>query len=130
MDLTSIVTPGAQSLVAAILADGWQRARSALAARWSRGTGEPQAEIERRLDEACPAPDAESTDPAVRRALLQAHWTAFLLTAVTERPELLDVVRQLGGQADDRVHNTNSGTVTTLVQSRDIHGGITFGNSR
>ncbi|MFE9612349.1 hypothetical protein [Streptomyces sp. NPDC006012] len=136
MDLVPFVVPGAQALVTAVLADGWEQVRTRLAALWSRRTGEPADEVERRLDDAhrqTAAPGA-ARDPGAdgdpdadeARARLTAHWTAFLLAAVAERPELLGLVRELGTPPAS-VHNSNSGTVTTLVQSRDVHGGIRFG---
>ncbi|WP_405849138.1 hypothetical protein [Streptomyces sp. NBC_01518] len=126
----SVVTPGAQSLVTTILADGWTHVRTALATRWSRRTGEAQTEVERRLDEShqqsiTPAPNAEA-----QRAAMEAHWTAFLMTAIAQHPTLLDLVRDLGDTSPASVHNINSGTATTLLQARDIHGGITFGTGR
>ncbi|MFJ8143236.1 hypothetical protein [Streptomyces sp. NPDC096013] len=126
----SVVTPGAQSLVTTILVDGWTHARTALAARWSHRTGEAQTEVERRLDDShqqsiTPAPSAEA-----QRAAMEAHWTAFFMTAIAQHPTLLDLVRELGETSSGSVHNTNSGTATTLVQARDVHGGITFGTDR
>ncbi|MFJ8790905.1 hypothetical protein [Streptomyces sp. NPDC102462] len=138
MDLTPIVAPGAQALVAAIMTDGWERVRTWLAARWSGRTGEPADEIERRLDDAHrhtadgdpddgQGPDnGQGPDDGETRDRVTARWTAFLLAAVAERPELLGLVRELGAPAGS-VHNSNSGTVTSLVQSRDVHGGIRFG---
>ncbi|MER6528142.1 hypothetical protein [Streptomyces sp. NPDC001508] len=134
MDLTPIVAPGAQALVAAIMTDGWERVRTWLADRWSGRTGEPADEIERRLDDAHrqtsdPGPDDDrGLDDGEARERVAAHWTAFLLAAVAERPELLGLVRELGAPGGS-VHNSNSGTVTSLVQSRDVHGGIRFGPS-
>ncbi|MGI5442523.1 hypothetical protein ACQEV4_35810 [Streptomyces shenzhenensis] len=137
MDLTPIVTPGAQALVAAIMTDGWERVRGWLAAQWSGRTGEPADEIERRLDDAHRQPagrdpdDGQDPDDGAARARLTARWTAFLLAAVAERPELLGLVRELGAPAgalhDNSNSNSNSGTVTSLVQSRDVHGGIRLG---
>jgi hypothetical protein len=119
--VTSALLPGAQSLVTAILTDGWARVRDVLARRWSRQTGETQADIERRLDTAHHQAVALGDD----RALQQAYWAGYLAAVLAERPGLLDVVRALPDPTDLR--NTNSGTVTTLVQARDIDGGITFG---
>jgi hypothetical protein len=133
MDPLTVVLPGAQSLVTAILTDGWTHVRTALAQRWSRQTREPQAAVEQRLD-AAHAQAAEMTAGHERseQALLQAYWAGYLAAALADRPALLDLVRDLHGTLTDAdattsVHNTNSGTVTTLVQGRDISGGITFG---
>ncbi|MGW0825576.1 hypothetical protein [Streptomyces sp. NPDC002845] len=119
--VTSVLLPSAQSLVTAILTDGWTHVRDALARRWSRQTGEPQTDIERRLDTAHHQAAGIGDDEAVQRA----YWAGYLAAVLAERPPLLDVLRDLPDMPD--LHNTNSGTVTTLVQARDIQGGITFG---
>lgn len=119
--VTSALVPSAQSLVTAILTDGWTHVRDALVRRWSRQTGETPADIEHRLDTAHHQAEGLGDDEAVQRA----YWAGYLAGVLAERPSLLDVLRGLPDQPD--VHNTNSGTVTTLVQARDIHGGITFG---
>ncbi|MEW1648662.1 hypothetical protein [Streptomyces sp. NPDC091219] len=130
MDLMSVVTPGAQSLVTTILVDGWAHVRTALAARWSHRTGEAQTEVERRLDESHQQSITPASGTEAQRTAMEAHWTAFLMTAIAQQPTLLDLVRELGDTSSGSVHNTNSATVTTLVQARDIHGGITFGTDR
>lgn len=119
--VTSALLPGAQSLVTAILTDGWTHVRDALARRWSRQTGETQSDIERRLDTAHRQAEGMGDGEAVQRA----YWAGYLAAVLAERPTLLDVVRDLPDLPD--LHNTNSGTVTTLVQARDIHGDIRFG---
>lgn len=122
--VTSALIPSAQSLVTAMLTDGWAQVRDALARRWSRQTGEAPADVERRLDTAHQQAEGLGEDEAVQRA----YWAGYLAAVLAERPALLDVIRDLPGPTDrPDVHNTNSGTVTTLVQARDIHGGITFG---
>ena len=133
MDPMTVVLPGAQSLVTAILADGWTHVRRALAHRWSRQTREPQADIEHRLDAAhTQASEMTAGHGDGEQALLQAYWAGYLAAVLAERPALLDLVRDLHGtltapDSTTSVQNTNSGTVTTLVQGRDISGGITFG---
>jgi hypothetical protein len=119
--MTSALIPGAQSLVTAILTDGWTHVRDALVRRWSRQTGETQADVERRLD----AAHRQSEDLDDGEAVQQAFWAGYLAAVLAERPSLLDVVRGLPDMPG--LHNTNSGTVTTLIQARDIHGDITFG---
>jgi hypothetical protein len=116
--LASTLIPSAQALLTAILTDGWTHVRGALARRWSGQTGEARADIERRLDVAHSQADGLGDDEAVQRA----YWAGYLAAVLAERPALLDVVRGLPD-----LRNTNSGTVTTLVQARDIHGGVTFG---
>jgi hypothetical protein len=119
--VTSALIPSAQSLVTAILTDGWTHVRDALASRWSRQTGEARADVERRLDTARHQAEGMGDDEAVQRA----YWAGYLAAVLAERPHLLDAVRGLPDRPD--VHNTNSGTATTLLQARDIHGDITFG---
>jgi hypothetical protein len=80
-----------------------------------------RTDVERRLDTARQQAEGMGEDEAVQRA----YWAGYLAAVLAERPDLLDVVR---GLADGPgVHNTNSGTATTLVQARDIQGGVTFG---
>lgn len=120
--VTSALLPAAQSVVTSMLTDGWTRLRDALAGRWSRRTGEAPGDIELRLEAARRQAAELGGDAAVQRA----YWAGYLAAVLAERPDLLDAVRELaepGGGA----HNTNSGQVTTLVQARDVHGGISFG---
>lgn len=119
--VTAALVPSAQSLVTAILTDGWAHVRGALARRWSRQTGEAAGEIEGRLD----AAHVQAEGLGEERAVQCAYWAGYLAGVVGQRPDLLDAVRDLPRAPD--VHNTNSGTVTTLVQARDIGGDITFG---
>lgn len=124
--VTSALIPSAQSLVTAMLTDGWAQVRDALVRRWSRRTGEAPADVERRLDTARQQAEDLGEDEAVHRA----YWAGYLAAVLAERPALLDVIRDLPGPPDrPDVHNTNSGTATTLVQARDVHGGITFGTA-
>lgn len=128
----TVVLPGAQTLVTAILTDGWTRVRTALAHRWSRQTDEPQSDIEHRLDAAHTQASEMTADHGdSEQALLRAYWAGYLAAALAERPALLDLVRDLRGTltAPDTtasVQNVNSGTATTVVQGRDFSGGITF----
>jgi len=128
MDPMTVVLPGAQSLVTAILTDGWTHVRTALAHRWSRQTHEPQADIEHRLD----AAHTQASEMTAGHADSEAYWAGYLAALLAERPALLDLVRDLHNtltppDSTPSVQNTNSGTATTLVQARDITGGITFG---
>lgn len=119
--VTSALLPCAQSVVTSVLTDGWTRLRDALAARWSRRTGEEPADIEQRLEAARRQAEGLGGDEAVQRA----YWAGYLAAVLAERPDLLDAVRGLAEPGG--VHNTNSGQVTTLVQARDVRGGISFG---
>lgn len=119
--VTSVLIPSAQSLVTAIVSDGWAHVRDTLARRWSRQTGEARAAIEHRLNTAHHQAEALGGEEAVQRA----YWAGYLAAVLGEHPDLLDAVRGLPNRSD--VHNTNSGTATTVVQARDVHGDITFG---
>nr|WP_285554258.1 hypothetical protein [Streptomyces hygroscopicus] len=119
--MTSVLLPSAQALVTAILTDGWTHVRDTLARRWSRQTGQARADVERRLDTAHRQAAGMGDDEAAQRA----YWAGYLAAVLAERPTLLDVVRELPDMPG--LHNTNSGTVTNLVQARDVHGNISFG---
>ena len=155
MDLTTVVMPGAQSLVTAILTDGWGQARTAIAKLWAGRRATPgtsayadsQAEpgaaaIERAdheleaarrqaLELAGSGPDAERADR------MRLFWAGYLAGQLAARPELADVLAQLpallstGAPASQttNVHANNlSGRVDgPVVQTADIHGGFTFG---
>ncbi|WP_153812197.1 hypothetical protein [Streptomyces sp. SUK 48] len=131
----TVILPSAQSLVTAMLTDGWASVRTFLASRWSRQTQEPQDAIEERLDAAhAQAAEVTTGDTEQDRAFLRAYWAGYLTAAVAQHPALGDLVRDLynirtgaGTEATSSVHNTNNGTVTNLVQGRDFSGGITFG---
>lgn len=119
--VTSALIPCAQSVVTAVLTDGWARLRDALAGRWSRRTGEAPADIGLRLEAARRQAEGLGGDEAVQRA----YWAGYLAAVLAERPDLLDAIRETAEPGG--AHNTNSGQVTTLVQARDVHGGISFG---
>jgi hypothetical protein len=153
MDVASLVTPGAQSLVAAILSDSWAQLRSALSRLWARrhaddAAGPDRAAIEhagRELDAAreqalALAGAADSADPADRGARMQLFLAGYLAGQLAARPELADAVAALpallGGDPaagasstldSSVVRNSITGTVRgNAVQARDIEGGVSF----
>lgn len=121
--VTSALLPGAQSVVTAMLTDGWTQLRGVLARRWSRRTGEEVGDVEGRLE----AARGQAAGLGGGEAVLRAYWAGYFAALVADRPQLLDVVSELPGRVEERHSNTNSGTVTTLVQARDVDGGIVFG---
>jgi len=128
----SVILPGAQSLVNAILTDGWVQLRSKLASRWSKDAHSGQDDAEQRLEAGHRQSLALAGEGDDRQARLEAYWAGYLAALLAERPSLLEAIRDLGSptatQADHvTVHNANTGTVGTLLQAGDIHGDITFG---
>jgi hypothetical protein len=129
MDLGSLVLPGAQSLVAAMLGDTWKSVRSALARRWGHGQDDQTAVAEQHLEQARSQALVLAGDGAERQARLEVFWAGYLVGLLAERPDLADAVRDLGaGTArTSETHNSNTGTVHgNLLQAGDIHGGIRF----
>lgn len=147
MDLTSLVTPGAQSLVTAILSDSWGQLRSALARTWARrhaGEG-AEAAVEtagRELDtaRAQALALADEGDAADRGARMQLFLAGYLAGQLAARPELAEAVAQLPALLADSatpstvvdsstVNNSISGTLDggNALQARDIHGGVNYG---
>lgn len=153
MDLTTVVMPGAQSLVTAILTDGWGQARTAIAKLWARRGGAGGANTY--ADRAEPAPAAIEQagreleaarrqglelagggSEADRAARMQLFWAGYLAGQLAARPELAGALAELpallgagtSSSQTTNVHNTISGTVHgNAVQAGDIHGNITFG---
>jgi hypothetical protein len=150
MDLTTVVMPGAQSLVTAILTETWGQARTAISKLWARrgivsGTSayaEPDVaaieqaghELEAARQQALEL--AGSGSESDRAARMQLFWAGYLAGQLAARPELADALAQLptllgAGAATSQtttVHNTISGTVRgSALQAGDIHGNITFG---
>jgi hypothetical protein len=146
VDLTTVVMPGAQSLVTAILTDSWGQVRTAVARLWARrqpGSPDPDAtaleQARRELDNARQQAVTLAGDgsEAERARRMELFWAGYLAGQVSARPELADAVGALpallgGGrgvpQATVTVSNTISGTVHgNVVQADDICGGIRFG---
>jgi hypothetical protein len=128
----SVILPGAQSLVNAILTDGWAQLRSKLASRWGKDAHTGQDDVEQRLEAGHSQSLALAGAGDDRRLRLEAYWAGYLAALLAERPSLLESILDLGSSAHDQpsraaVHNTNSGTVGTLLQTGDIRGDITFG---
>ena len=150
MDLTTVVLPGAQSLVSAILTETWGQAHTAIAKLWARrgsgsgagGYGELEVsaieqagqELEVARQQALEL--AGSGSESDRAARMRLFWAGYLAGQLAARPELAEVLTQLptllgaGAPAfqTTTVNNTISGTVHgSALQAGDIHGHITFG---
>jgi hypothetical protein len=153
VDPTSLVLPGAQSLVAAVLSDTWEQARSALARLWARrhpGATDTNPDSDADLD----AGAVESAgreldavrgqalelagegDEAVRAARMELFLAGYLAGQLAARPELAETVRTLpellGAGAPypspGEVYNLKIGRVRgSVVQARDIQGDVHFG---
>lgn len=142
MDPTTLVMPGAQSLVTAILTDGWAQVRDTLANLWTRhrsvaALDNPAALASSRQEwdsargQSLALPN-HGTDEE-RRDRMQAFWAGYLAGQLAARPDLSNALgelpRLLGpdrriDQADS-VTNTISGSVFgTALQARDIRGDI------
>lgn len=131
MDVSSVVLPGAQSLVAAMLGDAWTSVRSALARRWGRGVAEQTGAAEQRLDEGRLQALALAGDGPDQRARLELFWAGYLAGLLAERPDLASMMHELaaGPRAEVRsqTHNSNTGTVHgNLLQAGDVDGNITL----
>ena len=150
MDLTTVVMPGAQSLVTAILTETWGQAHTAIARLWARrgsasgisAYSEPDVsaieqagqELEVARQQALEL--AGSGSESDRAARMRLFWAGYLAGQLAARPELAEVLTQLptllgaGAPASQTttVNNTISGTVHgSALQAGDIHGNITFG---
>jgi hypothetical protein len=147
MDLTSLVTPGAQSLVAAILSDSWVQVRSALSRRWTRdhhagaAPEAPAIAVERAGRELDSARDqalalAGTGDAAQRGERMQLFLAGYLAGQLAARPELAEIIAELpsllgsgtrGSSTATTVHNSFSGHARNVVQTGDIEGDLTIG---
>lgn len=128
MDLDSVIVPGAQSLVTAMLTDAWSSARALVARRWGR-SGEHPADVELRLEQAKEQSLTLAGSDGDRQGRLEAYWAGYLAGLLAERPELVGAVRELasGGLSEATTQNSNTGTVHGhLLQARDINGGVHF----
>lgn len=131
MDPLSIVVPGAQSLVSAILADGWTQVRGALARHWSKRESISQDAAEQRLDAGHEQSLLVAGNGDEQHALLEAYWAGYLAGLAADHAGLLDAIRELrapSAPTSRNVHNSNTGTVSTLLQLGDVHGNLTIGD--
>jgi len=132
VDVSSFILPGAQSLVSSILADGWAQARGALARRWSQRGAINQQAAEQELDKGHELSEYIGAAGENRRELLETYWTGYLAGLGAAHADLLEAIRELGqaqrlAPPGSTVHNSNTGTVGTLLQAGDVHGNISFG---
>lgn len=129
MDLGSLVLPGAQSLVTAMLGDTWKSVRSALARRWGHGQDDQTAVAEQHLEQARSQALVLAGDGAEQQVRLEVFWAGYLAGLLAERPDLADTVQTLAArpESDGGIHNSNSGTVhRSMLQARDIDGDVRF----
>ena len=140
MDLSTVLMPGAQSLASAMLGDAWATARDAIARRWGRAGRAEVAEAEAHLEASrarANALVAGTEDAGERDRMLVAYWVGYLAALLDERPDLSEAVAALrpapaaGIVGSANVQNSNSGTVHgSVVQARDVSGGVSFGSGR
>ncbi|MFD0632844.1 hypothetical protein ACFQ9X_15880 [Catenulispora yoronensis] len=101
MDLTSVVTPGAQSLVTSILTDSWKQVLPALSRLWARHrSGSPGvvleevgAELDLAREQAISITGDGSESERARR--MELFWAGYLAGQLAARPELAGVVQEL-----------------------------------
>jgi hypothetical protein len=149
MDLTTMVTPGAQSLVTAVLTDSWAQVRTALSRLWahrqstSQSSGPDAAALEQAVTELDVARKQAiavgGNGPESERAVrMELFWIGYLAGQLAARPELVRAVQALPGLLDSQpdvpptivevTTKTVSGTVHgNAVQADDVTGGINFG---
>ena len=118
MDLTTLVLPGAQSLVSAVLSDTWDQARSALARLWTRrhpgpagsnpdsgaaldADADADADAVERAGRELDAVRAQAIelagqgDQAARAARMELFLAGYLAGQLAARPEFAETVRAL-----------------------------------
>ena len=133
MDVSSLIIPGAQAFVKAVLTDGWDLARAALARRWSKHGAISQEAAEKDLEAGHQLAQQVAGTTENQRAVLEAYWAGYLAGLAAGHDDLLAAIRELGADhavapQSSTASNTNTGQVGTLVQtSGDVHGGISIG---
>ncbi|WP_034266573.1 hypothetical protein [Actinospica robiniae] len=148
MDLTSVVMPGAQSLVTAILTDSWSQVRAALSRLWARRRPEDHAsassaaaleaagaELDLAREQALAI--AGQGSESERAGRMELFWAGYLAGQLAARPELSDAMKALPALLTSQptasfttatTTKTISGTVHGgAVQADDVSGGISFG---
>jgi len=148
MDLTAMVTPGAQSLATAILTDSWSQARTALSRLWAHRhpSSHPNESELTALERAGTELDlarqqaivVAGNGPESERAnRMEVFWIGYLAGQLAARPELTTAIQSLpellGGWPGSEptrasvTTKTVSGTVHgNAVQADDVTGGINF----
>lgn len=139
MDLSTVVMPGVQSLVTAILTDTWAQARTAVAKLWARKhSGAATVEQAGRELDAARKQALElagSGSEAERASRMQLFWAGYLAGQAAARPELAaafaEIPALLGARSQtsqiSMVNNSVSGIARDSVQTGDIHGNLNFG---
>ncbi|WP_344669938.1 hypothetical protein [Catenulispora yoronensis] len=149
MDLVNVVTPGAQSLVTAVLTDSWGQVRSAIARMWARRRSDSEpagaesaavvaanTELDLAREQAL-AIAGQGPEPE-RSSRMELFWVGYLAGQLAARPELVDAVKALPALLESRsatapvtvvtINKTVSGSVRgNVAQTDDVSGGIRFG---
>lgn len=147
--MTTVIVPGAQSLVTAIVTDSWSQVRMALSKLWARRqladkSPEPKhaeleaagAELDLAMRQAIAVAGEGPESDRVRR--MELFWIGYLAGQLAARPELGHAIEELPSLvgADPSATSTSvtmvnkniSGTVHgNAVQADDVSGGIRFG---
>jgi hypothetical protein len=131
-----MLMPGAQSLASAMLGDAWSATRDAIARRWGRAGRAELTEAQAHLEASRARANtlvAGTADPAQRDRILVAYWIGYLAALLDERPDLGEAISSLrpapAAAPRGDVHNNTSGTVNgSVVQARDISGGVNYWN--
>lgn len=135
VDLATVVTPGAQSLVTAILTDTWAQARTVIARIWARRqTGDDAGDlgdgalerVSRELDNAMQQAVALAGDglEAERAERMELFMAGFLVGQLSARPELVDAIREM----PSLVGINGSSSPTTMKAGKTIRGSTVQGN--
>jgi hypothetical protein len=129
MDLSGLVVPGTQQLLAAMMGDAWSAVRDVIARRVGRGSATEQERAVAVLEES--RARVLAAHAGGRDDLTLMYCAGYLEGLRAGRPDLADLrdIFPAARSAQDResVGNYNSGTVGKLLQvDGDIHGGVTF----
>ncbi len=130
MDPITLLIPGAQALVTAILSDTWKGVRTTFARLWAHDD-ERVGSVEKQLDKgreyalALPGGDEQSTSSP---EVMQAYWMGFLAGMLAERPDKADALERFAAFSESAATNVNTGTVGKLLQAGgDVSGDVHFG---
>ena len=146
MDLSTIVTPGLQNLVAMMLGETWSAARDALAHRLGRGDAESTRKAELELDSvrtdvqvlAGGAEGTSDADAEIDRRVLEAYVAGYLRRVREENPDVDEALVALPAaiQATDQSTVSTGGGVTQVFHGKvgsvfsveRLEGGLTVNN--
>lgn len=145
MDLSTVLTPGLQNLVTAMLGEAWGATRDALARRLGRGDAESTQKAGYELDSVredvqALVQDGEGTlDVELDRRLLEAYVAGYLRRVREEHPDVDEALTALPASieaADQSTVATGSGMtqvfhgkVGSVFSVERLDGGLTVNNS-